>query len=240
VAERPLGDPTPAAVPDAAVDAVVLRKFSAEMSLEAARLSLKALCRQVQGTVFRDDGQVFGFHVHKTSKSWKSWLGRPPALEVQFHLVSAGPATVETTLQLMPVRCSGGEAAALLEELGPQILQGVRTQMQGDNPERRGHDRLKWDHPLMVTPVHDDGTAGEPILCRGKDISLTGIGFYLSQPLPSWQVSIQLPTPFQSGLISVPATLVRNKRCEDGSYEVGALFRLALGAQSTAPAEVLA
>ena len=41
-------------------------------------------------------------------------------------------------------------------------------------------------------------------------------------------------------LISVPATLVRNKRCDDGSYEVGALFRLALGEQSTAPAEALA
>ena len=39
-------------------------------------------------------------------------------------------------------------------------------------------------------------------------------------------------------MISVPATLVRNKRREDGSYEVGALFRLALGAQSPAPAEV--
>ena len=61
--------------------------------------------------------------------------------------------------------------------------------MEQNSTERRGHSRLKWNHPLMVTPVHDDGTAGEPILCKGKDISLTGIGFYLPHPLPTWQVS---------------------------------------------------
>jgi hypothetical protein len=240
VAERPLSDPALVALPAAVAEAVVLRKFRAEMSAWAALLSLKALCKQVQGTVFREQAHVFGFHVQKVSKSWKSWLGRPPAIEVQFQLVPAGPNAVEATVQLLPVRCAGAEAAALLEELGPQILQGVRAQMQGDNPDRRGHDRLKWDRPLLVTPVRDDGADDEPILCRGKDISLTGIGFYVSQPLPTWQVSIQLPSPFRSELISVPATLVRNKRREDGSYEVGALFRLAPAAQNPAPAGVSA
>jgi serine/threonine protein kinase len=239
VAAPTLPDPRPAGKGGGGRGSVVLRKFSVSMTPEAARMNLKALCQQVHGNVFRDDGQVFGFHVPKAGVSWKSLLGRPPALEVLFHLAPSGPTSTETTVQIVPIRCAGAEAAALLEEIGPQILHKVRTQMES-SAERRGHDRLKWDHPLRVHPILDDGSLGEPVLCRGKDISLTGIGFFLQHPLPTWQVNIELPTPFQAGLISVPATLVRNKRGEDGSYEVGALFRLALGEQALAPAEVSA
>jgi hypothetical protein len=214
-----------------AKSAVLLRKFSVPMTLESAMVCLRAICNQFQGVVFRDDGQIFSFHVNKPTRSWKSWLGRPPALEVQFYLAQEGPMTIEATVQFKPLRCSEEEGVALLEDLGPRLLISVRAQMH-DNSERRSQDRLRWDQPMMVSPILEDGRVGEPITCRGKDISLTGIGFYLPRPMPTLQVNIQLPTPFQDGLISVPATLVRSKRCEDGSFEIGALFRLALGAPS--------
>ena len=67
----------------------------------------------------------------------------------------------------------------------------------------------------------------EPIECRCKDISRTGIGFYLPHELHTPQVLIELPNTLIPPSVAVPATLVRAKRCADGWYEVGAIFNLA-------------
>ena len=95
------------------------------------------------------------------------------------------------------------------------------------NAEKRTQDRLLWPHPLRVCPVDANGREGQPIECRGKDISLSGMGFYLPHELDTSEVCIKLPTPLHPPALSIPATLVRAKRCADGWYEVGALFRLA-------------
>ena len=94
------------------------------------------------------------------------------------------------------------------------------------NSERCLQERLLLPHPLQVRPVRANGTPGEPVTCRGKDISLSGIGFYLPHERATAEVAIDLPATPQSPALSVPATLVRAKRCADGWYEVGALFRL--------------
>ncbi|MBI1831894.1 MAG: PilZ domain-containing protein, partial [Planctomycetes bacterium] len=72
----------------------------------------------------------------------------------------------------------------------------------------------------------DHGQADEPIECRGKDLSQTGMGFYLPHELATAEVVIELPTLGGAPPARVPATLVRAKRCADGWYDVGALFRL--------------
>jgi hypothetical protein len=74
--------------------------------------------------------------------------------------------------------------------------------------------------------VLPNGQVSEPIECRGKDISLSGIGFYLPHEIPTPQVCINLPTAGEPPFLEVPATLVRARRCADGWYDVGALFRV--------------
>jgi hypothetical protein len=64
-----------------------------------------------------------------------------------------------------------------------------------------------------------------PVECRGKDISPGGLGFYLPEELDTADVLIELPNSVHAG-VTIPATLVRAKRCADGWYDVGALFRL--------------
>ena len=92
--------------------------------------------------------------------------------------------------------------------------------------DKRNQDRMLWPHPLKVTPIHADGTPDEPIECRGKDISRTGVGFFLPHDLSTPDVLLELPNDVQPPAIAIPATLVRAKRCADGWYEVGALFRI--------------
>jgi hypothetical protein len=52
------------------------------------------------------------------------------------------------------------------------------------------------------------------------------MGFYLPEEIDTSEVLIQLPNSIHPPAISVPATLVRAKRCADGWYDVGALFRV--------------
>ena len=92
------------------------------------------------------------------------------------------------------------------------------------NSLRRTQERLAWHYPLEVCSVAADGTMGEAIECQGKDISLSGIGFYLPRELPTPRICIKLSRTAQTPAVSAPASIVRVQRCGAGWYEVGALF----------------
>src|SRR5262249_59524701 len=92
--------------------------------------------------------------------------------------------------------------------------------------DKRARDRLFWPHPVKVIPLNRDGQQEEPIQCRGKDLSPTGIGFYIPHEVPTSMVLIELENPVDSRPVLVPASLVRARRCADGWYDIGAVFRI--------------
>jgi hypothetical protein len=57
-------------------------------------------------------------------------------------------------------------------------------------------------------------------------------GLYLPEELDTTDVLIELPNSVHAN-VTIPATLVRAKRCADGWYDVGALFRLPAVRKST-------
>jgi serine/threonine protein kinase len=203
-------------------------RFRAGLPVGAARLKVDAFRQQADGKVLREAEEEYAFHVRTPANLWQQWTGRPPGLDVavQFsrpHALSATPIDVAITIRA--VRC-GKRAAQLVQDLGGNLLEGLRAFLLV-NSEKRTQDRLLWPHPVQVCGVDEDGTVGPAVACRGKDISLGGIGFYLPHELPTAQVLVYLPASGQERPLGVPATLVRAKRCADGWYDVGALFRLA-------------
>jgi len=202
--------------------------FTAGLPLGAARTKLENFCQQWYGQLVREDDEGMLFHVSLPANFWRQWIGRQPGLEVQVqlsrhHALSATP--IDVNVEIRPFRCNRKRGALLLQEMGSSLLEGLRAGLLV-NSERRTQDRLLWPHPLKVCPVSPIGSVGEAIECRGKDISLTGIGFYLPHELSTSQVCIHLPTTVHPPGLSLPATLVRAQRCADGWYDVGALFRL--------------
>jgi serine/threonine protein kinase len=207
----------------------VRHKFRAGLPIGAAREKLDAFRRQCEGRLLRDSDETFAFEVVQPTSFWTQWIGRPPALEVQVqlsrpHAMSATP--IDVTAEVRVLHCNKKRAAALLEEVGAPLLESLRTHLLV-NSEKRTQDRLMWPYPVEVRCVLPDGKVTEPIECRGKDISPSGIGFYLPHEIPTAQVCINLPTAGEPPFLAVPATLVRARRCADGWYDVGALFRLA-------------
>ncbi len=99
---------------------------------------------------------------------------------------------------------------------------------------KRTKDRLLWPYPINIFPIDNNGHQEEAIESRGKDLSQTGVGFYLPHELETAEVLVEMPNPDGGAPVKIPATLVRVKRCADGWYEVGALFRLPTKVRSKA------
>ncbi len=216
--------------------AVLHYKLLAGLPLGSARSKLEDFCQQWYGQLVREDERGCGFTVNMPRKFWSQWIGRQPALEVQVILDRPNPMSatpIEAAIQVRALGCSKKRAGQLLQEMAPPLLDSLRCHLL-DNSEKRMHNRLLWPHPLKVKPLYPDGNHGKTIDCQGKDLSTSGIGFYLPHELDTSEVLIELPSSVHPPSITVPATLVRAQRCADGSYEVGALFRLPALRHSTA------
>jgi len=201
-----------------------------------ARKKLDEFRKQWSGQPVRDEEQAYAFLLNVATSFWGRCFGRQSGLlvQVQFsrpHALSATP--IDVTAQLRPLHCAKKQGKQLLDERSGTLLDSLRTCLLV-NSEKRTQDRLLWPHRLHVCPLDQEGNEGPPIECRGKDISLSGLGFYLPHELETSEVCIKLATGRHPPTLSIPATLVRAKRCADGWYEVGALFRLPTARRSLA------
>ncbi len=203
-------------------------KFQVSVPLGAARTRLEGFAQPWFGQNVRAADQGLVFRIALPTSFWQQMFRKTTGLEVGIRLARVNPLSatpIEITATVQPLRKQHSASRALLDELGPEIIDSLRKLMVSE-ADKRTHDRLLWPHPLKVTPIFPDGTPDEPIECRGKDISRSGIGFYLPHDLSTSDVLIELPNDIHPPSIAIPATLVRAKKCADGWYEVGALFRI--------------
>ena len=139
------------------------------------------------------------------------------------HAMSATPVEVVATVSTRNL--DRAQALEILEQNGPAILERLRSHVLVGS-EKRMHDRLLWPQSLQIVPVSEEGKLEDPIECRGKDISFSGMGMYLPHELDTREVILHLPSAIYPPSLAIPATLVRAHRCADGWYDVGALFHL--------------
>jgi hypothetical protein len=189
-----------------------------------ALLKLDAFRQQWQAEAVSGGDRSFVFLVSAGGNLWQRCLGRAPGLEVRVRLLPPRPTTGTLTTVVVTVRplgCGAGQAAELLEELGPALVDGVRNALQARSMP--GRQRYPFTQPVPVCPVLQ-GRPGEAIAAQGKDISLGGMGLYLPCRPPSSEVYLQL-TPVEAGpAVQIPAHVVRSRTCDDGRHEVGVRF----------------
>ncbi len=213
---------------DAADASTLTHSFQAGLPIGTARGKLEEYGRELGAQVRRQDDRGCLLHLQLPANFWQHWLGREPALEIEVQLAHVNPMSatpIEVTSRVRALQCSPQQGRALVERMGTDLLDVLQKHLLV-NSEKRVQDRLLWPHAVTIIPLQADGMRDEPIICRGKDISATGIGFYLPHELMTADVLIELPNATQAMPVTIPATLVRAKRCADGWYEVGAIFRV--------------
>ncbi len=202
-------------------------KFQVSTPLGTARTKLESFFQQWPGKVQQNDEQIAIYVIPLEPTFWQRWRKQIPNLECRVALarVNAKSATpIEVLVQLKPALCHSNQLQKVEKELAPALFDDIYAKLKSCE-EKRTQDRLLWPHTIKITPVDADGTAQDPIECRGKDLSHSGIGFFLPHELETAEVLVEIPNPYLPPSITIPATLVRAKPASDGWYEVGAMFR---------------
>jgi serine/threonine protein kinase len=202
------------------------QRYTSKLVLDMARLKLEVFRQQWQGQVLREDDKLYVFQVRHVAGFWQRWVGRQAGLTVRVLLARSGDlaaTTTQVTLQITPFGCNREQGVQLLKTLGPVLLQSAAACFEV-TAERRGRERIIWPRPLQVQLVLPNRQLGDRVQCKGKDLSLTGIGFYLPAALPTTQVNIELEPGAPAPPVTLPAHIVRVQRYHDDWYEVGAAF----------------
>src|SRR5205085_525494 len=178
---------------------VLRMRFGTSLPADVIRQRLDSFRAQWSAAVLAGDDRTLRLHLQNPRNFWQRWTGQALGLEVHLSIgepeVNA-PAGVQVRsdvrMDVCPRAASAGQARELLEGLGPLLVESVRQHLSV-NPRGRKHDRVAWHYPLQVCPLGADGEPGPPIECQGKDVSLTGIGFYLPGELSSAEILLHLP-----------------------------------------------
>ena len=110
------------------------------------------------------------FQVSVGSSLWTRLIGRTAALQViiRFRQPEELDPLTPVTIEIIPVGSMAEQAATLLAETGPKLLESVRYYLQAQ-PERRRQERLHYDQPVPVTPVYPDGRKGKVLAVAGGE-----------------------------------------------------------------------
>lgn len=205
-------------------------RLGTNLSAEAVRERFEGFGQQWNARLTTAEPRHLVYEMQTPGSLWQRWTGRQPRIEVDVTISDpvvapalGGQLCSEVHVYLLPHNCAREASAQLLQHFGPVLIESVRTHLRV-NPRGRAHERTAWLHRLVLRSILADGSLGLPVECQGKDLSLTGIGFYLPGQLPGSLVKLELPKTAQTPATSLQARVVRVQNCGDGWYEVGALF----------------
>lgn len=190
----------------------------------AAHLKLDGFRQRWAAQPLRQDDNLLIFSVNTQPSFWQQLVGRNVGLQIEVKLTgNPGEKRSEVHVVVRPFGCGRRQAIRLLEDMGPVVLESVRTHLLA-HPEQRSSERLNYNQPLRVCPVLGGIELADPIDCIAKDISAGGIGFLLPHPLAAPQVYINLPDVPQLAAVAGLAQVVRKQPRDDGWFEIGAVF----------------
>jgi hypothetical protein len=202
--------------------------FMVEGTPAELRSRLDAFCRQWNARVVCADPHYLLCQVGLPRGFLQRCIGRGYGLEIHVHLqprATTAASLSEVQLQVKALRCSGAQAEALLEEVGPVLVNSLRGQMH-PQAEQRGQERQVCRSIVRVHPVLHNFLLGQAIECKARDVSLGGVGFLAPRPMPTPQFYIELLKEPAAPLTAVLARVVRERPADDGCYDVGAAFCL--------------
>ncbi len=204
-------------------------RFPLEAATPAQLLQFDGFCRQWPARTLLREKNVVVLSVAINPSFWQRLVGGEMGLDVCVTLElkpGAASAKTEATVSIRPFGCSGPQALQLLTEMGPKLLDSVRDQLRAHvQPERRGGDRRACRFPLLVAPVLEGRLLGKTLNAQTKDLSPSGVGFFLRRQLPCSQVYLNWPDLPDLAHYAGLARVVRQQQRGENWFEIGAAFK---------------
>jgi hypothetical protein len=207
-------------------DGQIHHQFSVDLEGEGVREKLDAFCRQWQAQVICFDSEFFLCRVGLPRGFLKRYLARPLGLEIHASMKKpekVGAKKVEVQVQVKPYGGKRDRSEQVIQKLGPALIRSLRDHFV-TRPEQRGRRRLAIYKTVRVFPILHNFQLGQPIGCKAKNVSLTGIGFLAPHEPTTQQIYIDAQTDDRNGMLAILAQIARVSLQEDGWYEVGAFF----------------
>ena len=198
-------------------------QFFARLPPGMAALRLDGFRQEWRAEPMSADQDHFAYLLSLGGGTWQRLIGRRSGLRIHIETPPPTDGLTEVLARIEAVRCGAVEAVQALEEIGPRLLQSLRTHLQA-LPERRHQARLPLQCPVEVAPVLGADRTGDVIVAQAKDISLRGMGLYMPCRPPSMLLQVRLPGEAPQEGLDVPACVVRAVPRPDGRFEVGVRF----------------
>jgi hypothetical protein len=166
------------------------------------------------------------YQVRLSGSFWQRLAGNVPGMEAElrFRYPRPGLSLARINITIRPINCDSFRAADLLDELGLKLLESLRGCLQS-YPERRQHERMVFEQTITIFPMGPGGRMGDPIAAKTRDLSLTGIGLLLTDPLPTREICLELRAPSNPNQsLAVPGRVVWCERNGEGFFEAGVCF----------------
>jgi serine/threonine protein kinase len=157
---------------------------------------------------------------------WERAKGPPRRLQVELRVEPLGPLRKRLTEAHVRIRAVSGpaeEMARVLAEMGPRLLDSLRSFLQA-GPEQRRRQRHACPLPLHVYPVLPHLQLAELLVGVGRSISTGGISFHVAGPPPAEQLYLHFPGVAAARDYALLARVVRRQPDGAGGFEVGAMF----------------
>ncbi len=202
-------------------------RFPASLPPSGPPIDFQRLRDKWNAHIVNVDEDAALFEVGSPKQFWKRLLGRPTPLLVEVRWSRPRPPAVAipgVTVRVRLATPGDKKGSATLHRAGPQLVESLRSQLQGRS-ERRQEKRSLWVQPVAATFLLSNGEASGTVEGQSRDLTSTGMGLYLPRILPGTQVSLLLADP-AAAPITVFGKFVRVQRCGDGWYEVGVRFEL--------------
>jgi len=202
----------------------VARRFISPQLRGLLRLRLGTFEKFWGAATVRQTADEFRYRIQLPASFRSRYPVGAPELDVEINLnlphLTSGPLT-EVEVR---VRADGGAIQRqMLDEVGPLLLESLRSTLDLQE-DRRESDRVGWTEPLVVWPVWpQEDRIGDPLLCRGRDVSLGGLRLLAPAEPGSSLLWVQLGAGAHHAAIDSLARVVRVAAHGEG-FEVGVQF----------------
>jgi hypothetical protein len=205
-----------------ASEGVLERSFQAWLHPDVALLKFSGFCQHWRADLHSHEGKnSFTFRAPLPCRSWRWYLGHRSGLEVVIKLryptVSGLMATGHVAVQ--PYGCDTTEGNRLLREFGTRLLRDLLAHLQA-RPERRVHERHRFDPPIRFYPMLPIMDTDAVIEGLGEDLSAVSMRFWTPALPEASLLVIKLPLASEEEPVPVLARVERIRDVEAGGHEV--------------------